>query len=109
MTERLRAFQAQVFQALAHPTRIAIVEALRNGDVSAGALPGRLQIEAAQVSTHLTVLRTQRIVQVHNRDNQVYYSLSDPLLLRVVDLIKQSFFAQLGQSAAGLPDENSER
>lgn len=33
----LRDFKAQVFQAFAHPTRIAIVEALRDGEVGAGA------------------------------------------------------------------------
>ena len=44
MPSQLRAYQATVFQALAHPTRIAIVEALRDGELSAGALQARLGI-----------------------------------------------------------------
>ena len=38
MTHELRQFKADIFQALAHPTRIAIVELLRSGEKSAGEL-----------------------------------------------------------------------
>src|SRR5438552_16247079 len=38
MKDSLRRFKAEIFQALAHPTRIAIVEALRNGEMPAGRL-----------------------------------------------------------------------
>lgn len=107
VTEHLRAYQAQVFHALAHPTRIAIVEALRNGDVSAGALLGQVQVEAANLSVHLTVLRTQQIVTVRKSDHQVYYSLNDPVLLQVVDLLRHAFNAHAGRPQSGLADEDS--
>ena len=109
MTKRLLAFQAQVFQALAHPTRIAIVEALRDGDVNASVLPGRLQVEAAQVSLHLTVLRTQQLVQLETRGSHVYYSLTDPRVLRAMDVIKESFYIRVGQSAVAPTDSDSKR
>lgn len=109
MTQQLHAFQAQVFQGLAHPTRIAIVEALRQGDVSASALPGQLQIEAAHLSTHLTVLRDKQVVTVQARGNHIYYSLSDPALLQAMDLIKQSFYARVGQPKTPRVDRDSER
>src|SRR5437899_957389 len=38
MKDSLRRFKAEIFQALAHPTRIAIVEALRDGEMRAGRL-----------------------------------------------------------------------
>ena len=47
MQDTLRQFKADFFQALAHPTRIAIVEQLRDGELSAGALIDRLGIAAA--------------------------------------------------------------
>jgi DNA-binding transcriptional ArsR family regulator len=47
MQHALRQFKADFFQALAHPTRIAIVEQLRNGELSAGALIERLDVEQA--------------------------------------------------------------
>ena len=108
MTKQLQAFQAQIFWALAHPTRIAIVDALRHGSVTATALLGQLQVEASQVSTHLTVLRDQQVVEVHTQGNYVYYSLSDPLLLQAMDTITQSFYRRLGQSQASRTSDDAE-
>ena len=104
MNSPLRNFKAQVFQALAHPTRIAIVEALRDGEVGAGALLTQLQVEAANLSQHLAVLRAKQIVVSRKAGNQVYYSLRNPLLLQVLDLLKQYFNEHLTEAAAMLDE-----
>jgi len=96
----LRTFKAQVFQALAHPTRIAIVEALRDGEVGAGTLLGLLQVEAANLSQHLSVLRAKQIVVGRKVGNQVYFTLRDPVLIQVLDLLKQYFNAHLSETVA---------
>jgi DNA-binding transcriptional ArsR family regulator len=96
--EALRQFKADVFQALAHPTRIAIIEALRDGELSAGDLIGRLSIEQSNASQHLAVLRAKRVVVNRKAGNQVFYSLRDPVLVRVLDLLKNYFFSQLSES-----------
>jgi DNA-binding transcriptional ArsR family regulator len=105
----LRAFKAQVFQALAHPTRIAIVEALRDGEMSAGALLSQLSVEQANLSQHLTVLRAKQLVVTRKAGNQVYYALRDPVLSQILELLKQFVNAHLQQTAAMLdemhPDE----
>ncbi len=95
MTEALRKFKADIFQALAHPTRIAMVDALRDGELSAGALIGKLQLEQANASQHLAVLRTKQIVVNRKVGNQVYYSLRDPVLLEVLDLLRRYFYSHL--------------
>ena len=100
MNSPLRAFKAQVFQALAHPTRIAIVEALRDGEVSAGTLLGLLNVEAANLSQHLSVLRAKQIVVGRKVGNQVYFTLRDPVLIQVLDLLKQYFNAHLSETVA---------
>ena len=56
MPDSLRRFKADIFQALAHPTRIAIIELLGDGELSAGELIEKLGMEQANVSQHLTVL-----------------------------------------------------
>lgn len=102
MDSPLRAFKAQVFQALAHPTRIAIVDALRDGEKTAGALVTQLAVEQANLSQHLAVLRTRQVVNGRKAGNQVYYSLRDPVLTEVLDLLKQYFDTHLEQTAAML-------
>jgi DNA-binding transcriptional ArsR family regulator len=109
MDSPLRAFKAQIFQALAHPTRIAIVEALRAGEVSAGALLAHVPVEQANLSQHLTVLRARQVVNARKAGNQVYYTLRDPVLIDVLDLLKKYFHAHLHQNAAMLDEMNADR
>jgi DNA-binding transcriptional ArsR family regulator len=91
MQDTLRQFKADFFQALAHPTRIAIVEQLRDGEVSAGGLIERLGIEQANASQHLAVLRAKNIVLSRKSGNQVFYSVRDPLIIDVLDIMRRYF------------------
>lgn len=102
MTSPLRNFKAEIFQALAHPTRIAVVEALRDGELTAGALLGHVPVEPANLSQHLAVLRSKQVVESRKVGTQVYYALRDPVLVDVLDLLKRYFNAHLKKSAAAL-------
>jgi DNA-binding transcriptional ArsR family regulator len=87
--QTLRSYKASVFQALGHPTRIAIVEMLRNGELSAGVIQERLGIEQANVSQHLAILRNRQILVNRKEGNQVFYSLRSPILVEVLDLMRR--------------------
>jgi DNA-binding transcriptional ArsR family regulator len=108
MNEPLRKFKAQIFQALANPTRIAIVDALRDGEMTAGALMARLNLEQANASQHLAVLRAKQVVLNRRAGNQVYYSLRDPVLVEVLDLLRRYFHAHLNETASMLGELDEE-
>jgi DNA-binding transcriptional ArsR family regulator len=111
MRESLRRFKAGLFQALAHPTRIAIVELLRDEkEVPVSRIYERLGLEQANVSQHLTVLRSNQIVVGRKDGNQVFYSLRGPLLVKILELMRQYFYAHLNEALAMLHDmENEEK
>jgi DNA-binding transcriptional ArsR family regulator len=102
MQDALRQFKADFFQALAHPTRIAIVEQLRAGELSAGVLMERLGIEQANVSQHLSVLRAKNILVNRKAGNQVFYSVRDPLIIEVLDVMRRYFHAHMSEVLATL-------
>jgi DNA-binding transcriptional ArsR family regulator len=102
VSDSLRRFKADIFQALAHPTRIAIVELLRDGPLSAGTLIERLGIEQANASQHLSVLRSKQIVLNRKDGNQVFYSLRDPILSEVLDLMRRYFQVHIAGTLAEL-------
>jgi ArsR family transcriptional regulator len=105
MQDSLRRFKAGVFQALAHPTRIAIVELLRDeGEVPVSTIHERLGLEQANASQHLAVLRAKQIVTGRKDGSQVFYSLRDPILGRVLDLMRQYFQAHLHEALELLRD-----
>ena len=102
MSQELRQFKAEIFQALAHPTRIAIVEALRHGETSAGQLIEQIGLEQANASQHFAVLRSKQIVISRKEGNQVFYSLRDPVLIEVLDILKRYFHSHLSQTMSML-------
>jgi ArsR family transcriptional regulator len=104
MKQELRRFKAEIFQALAHPTRVAIVETLRDGERSAGQLIEELGLEQANVSQHLGVLRSKQVLVNRKEGNQVFYSLRDPVLLEVLDVLKRYFYSQLSQTMSMLKE-----
>lgn len=104
MPETLRQFKASIFQALGHPTRIAIIEVLRNGELPAGVIIERLGIEQANASQHLSVLRLKHIVTSRKEGNQVFYSVRDPLLIEVLDIMRRYFQAHIEEAMSMLQE-----
>jgi ArsR family transcriptional regulator len=102
--EALRRFKAEVFQALAHPTRIHIVECLRNGPLSVSAILERIGVEPANMSQHLAVLRAKQLVVSRKEGTQVFYTLRDPLLIEVLDTMRRYFQAHLQEALAMLKE-----
>jgi ArsR family transcriptional regulator len=96
--DSLRRFKADIFQALAHPTRIAIIELLEGGELAAGELIEKLGMEQANVSQHLAVLRTKQLVVNRKAGNQVFYSVRDPLILKVLALMRRYFQKHLKEA-----------
>ncbi len=104
MPDSLRQFKADIFHALAHPTRIAILELLSDGELSAGQLIEKLGMEQANVSQHLAVLRAKLIVVNRKVGHQVFYSVRDTIILDVLNLMRTYFHTHL-KEALGLLDE----
>jgi DNA-binding transcriptional ArsR family regulator len=109
MPDALRKFKAEIFQALSHPTRIAIIEQLRDGELSAGEIIDRLKLEQANASQHLSVLRARRIVSHRKEGNQVFYSVRDPLLIEVLDIMRRYFQTHLEEAMAMLQEIDQAR
>jgi DNA-binding transcriptional ArsR family regulator len=100
--EALRRFKADVFQVLAHPTRIHVIECLRDRERSVGEILGIVGVEPANLSQHLAVLRSKHLVETRKDGNLVYYSLRDALLVDVLDAMRKYFLKYLEESLAML-------
>ncbi len=89
--QNIREFKAEFFKALAHPVRIHILDALREGELSVNELKDILNIEAANVSQQLSILRNKNLVITRKDGNNVYYSIKDPMVFQLLDLTKAIF------------------
>lgn len=94
----LQRFKAQFFRALAHPTRIRILEILVRGRRSVQELQEALALDQPIVSQQLAVLRQQGIVSPQKDGVSVQYALRDPLVGALLDVARRIFDNRLGDS-----------
>ncbi|MGA9381708.1 MAG: metalloregulator ArsR/SmtB family transcription factor [Phormidium sp.] len=84
-------FKADFFKVLSNPTRIQILDALRLGEQSVNSIAQWLEVEPSSVSQQLAVLRSRNLVVARKQGNQVFYSVRDPSIFKVLDSALEVF------------------
>lgn len=85
---------AGVFKALGHPVRLMIVEMLLDGERCVCELQKDSGRDMSTISSHLNVLKNNRVVSCEQRGKNVYYSLYCPCLRQVLACLKESSVLQ---------------
>jgi ArsR family transcriptional regulator len=80
--------QADIIKALAHPTRLFIVDELSRGERCVCELTGMIGVEMPTVSRHLSQLKAAGILEDEKRGSQVFYRLRVPCVLNFFKCIK---------------------
>ena len=88
-------FTSEFFKAMAHPLRIRILDALRAGEVGVNGLSAQLNVEQSTLSQQLAILRKSNIVVGRKEAQNVFYSVTDPAIIRLLDDARQIFNNQL--------------
>lgn len=108
MLQSLRQFKADIFQALAHPTRVAIVEHLQLGESAVRQLCDKVGIEQANASQHLAVLRSKHIVETRKEGNQIFYRLRNPVVGEMLEMMRKYFLEHMNEAIQVLKQEQRE-
>ncbi len=98
---------ASYFQALSEPTRLQILNLLRQGERNVGELAQACGCTSANVSRHLSMLTQQGLVSREGRGTSVYYRIADESVYALCDLVCGSIARKIecsaSQRAAFLP------
>ena len=78
---------AAYFQALAEPTRLRILNLLRQQEYNVGELAHLCGYTAANMSKHLALLTQQGFLKREGRGTTVYYQIADPTISALCDLV----------------------
>jgi DNA-binding transcriptional ArsR family regulator len=78
---------ARLFHALAEPTRLAILQALKEGPRSVGELVESLGAKQANISKQLGLLFEAGLLARERQGNQVYYSIREAVIFDLCDLV----------------------
>ena len=72
------AAQTRLFRALADPARLAILEALRTGELTAGEVAVAVQLTPSTASRHLACLKSCGLVERRQEWRHVHYRIASP-------------------------------
>jgi ArsR family transcriptional regulator, arsenate/arsenite/antimonite-responsive transcriptional repressor len=79
---------AKVIKAMAHPSRLFIIEELQKGERCVGDLTEMIGADASTVSKHLSVLKNAGLVSDEKRANSIYYTLRCPCIMDFIGCVE---------------------
>lgn len=80
--------RAKVMKAMAHPSRLMIIDELAHGERCVCELQELVGHDMSTVSKHLTVLKTSGVVKGERRGKQIFYTLKVPCILNFFHCIE---------------------
>jgi len=80
--------RAEIIKAMAHATRLYIVDVLSEGERCVNELTELVGADMSTVSRHLSVLRSAGIVAAEKRGSHMYYRLQVPCVLRFFECVE---------------------
>ena len=80
---------SELCKTLANDKRQMILGALRDGELSVTELIASTRIPQANLSQHLSLMRTHNVVRTRREGGHVFYSIANPKLIRAFDLITE--------------------
>jgi DNA-binding transcriptional ArsR family regulator len=87
----------QLLKTLANPDRLLLLCQLSQGERNVGELETLLGILQPTLSQQLAVLRREGLVDTRRDGKQVFYRISSPQALAIINTLYQLFCAQEGQ------------
>jgi ArsR family transcriptional regulator len=87
--------KSKIFDALADPVRLEILEFLRNGEKCVCEIIPHLGLIQPLVSRHLKILKDSGLVRDRKDGNKRFYSLTDPRICRVIDAVTPELASSL--------------
>jgi ArsR family transcriptional regulator len=88
MRKTVRTYTANIPRALSHPTRIALLELLRDWKFSARTIQEKLGLEYANLSNHLAILRSYQIFVICKDGSHFSYFMRNPMLVQGLDIMR---------------------
>ena len=85
--EKYRAL-AEILKAMAHPSRLRMLDALRDGERCVGDLQELVGSDVSTVSRHLSMMRSAGLLSSRREGNQIFYELRVPCVLKTFACIE---------------------
>ncbi len=96
---------ADICKIFSHAKRLEIIDTLKNGELSAGELIDKTGLSKANLSQHMSVLRSKGVVITRREGVNVYYRIANPKIIQACHLMREVLleqFQEKGKMASSL-------
>lgn len=90
MSDKMIELIARRFRTLGEPYRLRMLQLLEGSEMSVGDLVAALDGNQPNVSKHLQILYDAGLVSRRREGNRILYSISDPMIFRLCELVCRS-------------------
>ena len=87
MEEKVLELKAEILKALAQPTRLKILELLRNGEKCICEIIPAINGEQSNISRHISLMQKNNLVTTRKDGVRVMVKVSDPKVFEILDRI----------------------
>jgi len=95
-----QSFKSNFLKALSHPVRLEIIEYLKDGEKIVGDIVSTIGIGQSNVSRHLAALKQANILVSRQEGANVYYSVADDRVFRVLRLVNAILKSTMKEKAS---------
>ncbi|WP_031515871.1 ArsR/SmtB family transcription factor [Desulfofalx alkaliphila] len=99
MSEKIAQMKADLLKALAHPTRVRILELLKHGELCVCDIFEKLEVEQANASQHLAILKKQDILKRRKEGLRVYYCIKHNEVIDILNIADKILVMQAEERA----------
>ncbi len=93
--KKLYDLHAEMCRVFSNPTRLEILDLLREKEKSVTELVEQTELSQANISQHLSIMRSKGIVASTRKGKNIYYALTNPKIIRAFDLIREALAERL--------------
>mgnify|MGYP001560546071 CR=1 FL=1 len=87
--KELYTLHAEMCKVFSNPTRLEILNLLRDKELSVTELIDKTELSQANISQHLSIMKSKGIVTSDRKGKNIYYKLTNPKIIKAFDIIRE--------------------
>jgi len=97
--KELYKIHAEMCKVFSNPTRLEILNLLRNKEMSVTELIEKTKLSQANISQHLSIMKSKGIVEPNRKGKNICYNLTNPKIIKAFDIIKEVLAEKLKKNS----------
>ena len=89
---------AEICKVFSNPTRLEILNLLRDKEMSVTELIEKTKLSQANISQHLSIMKSKGIVASNRKGKHIYYKLTNPKIIKAFDIIREVLIEKLKEN-----------